>query len=194
LSSGKLRGFCTGLIRIVQVWVCFLFGYVLQGRKEHEQEEESMAKRVQESIEVEAPLQDVFLYWSNFQNFPKIMRNVEEVRATGPDTSRWRVKGPVGKTVEYEAKTTEMSPTRGIAWESIEGEVENSGRVRFEEVAPGRTRIEVTMTYGDPPGGKVGEVVADAIYNPERELREDLENFAKQVERGELRLGGPTSS
>jgi uncharacterized membrane protein len=154
---------------------------------------ESMAKRVQESIEVEAPLQDVFLYWSDFQNFPRIMRNVEEIRATGPDTSRWRVKGPLGKTVEYEARTTEMSPTRGIAWESVEGEVENSGRVRFEEVAPGRTRIEVTMTYSDPPGGKVGEFVADAIYNPERELREDLENFARTVEQGELRLGRPGS-
>ena len=43
----------------------------------------------------------------------------------------------------------------------------------------------------DPPGGKVGEVVADAISNPEREMREDLENFARQVERGELNLGGP---
>jgi uncharacterized membrane protein len=153
-----------------------------------------MAQRVQENIEVQAPLQDVFLYWSNFQNLPKIMRNVEEIHATGPDTSRWRVKGPLGKTVEYEARTTEMTPTRGIAWQSVEGEVENSGQVSFEEVAPDRTRIEVTMNYADPPGGKVGEVVADAISNPEREMREDLENFARNVERGELRLGGPTSS
>ncbi len=153
-----------------------------------------MAQRVHESIEVQAPLQEVFLYWSNFQNFPTIMRNVEEVHATGPDTNRWRVKGPLGKSVEYEAKTTEMSPTGGIAWQSVEGEVENSGQVRFEEVAADRTRIEVTMNYADPPGGKVGEVVADAISNPEREMREDLENFARKVERGELRLGGPTSS
>jgi hypothetical protein len=26
------------------------------------------------------------------------------------------------------------------------------------------------MNYADPPGGKVGEVVADAISNPEREM------------------------
>ena len=150
-----------------------------------------MPQRVQESIEVQAPLQDVFLYWSNFQNFPKIMRNVEGVRATGQDTSRWRVKGPLGKTVEYDARTTEMSPTRGIAWNSTEGEVNTSGQVRFEEVGADRTRIEITMNYSDPPGGRVGEVVADAISNPEREIREDLENFARRVERGELQLGGP---
>lgn len=153
-----------------------------------------MAQRVQESVEVQAPLQDVFLYWSNFQNLPEIMRNVEEIRATGPDTSHWRVKGPLGTTVEYEARTTEMSPTSGIAWQSVEGDVDNSGQVRFEEVATGRTRIEVTMSYADPPGGKIGEVVADTISNPEQEMREDLENFARKVERGELRLGGPTTS
>jgi uncharacterized membrane protein len=49
------------------------------------------------------------------------------------------------------------------------------------------------MNYADPPGGKVGEVVADAISNPEREMHEDLENFARTVEQGELRLGGPGS-
>ena len=151
-----------------------------------------MAQRVQESIEVQAPLlQDVFTYWSNLENFPRIMSNVEEVRVAG-DTSHWRVKGPLGKTVEFDARTTEMSPERGIAWNSTnDNEVETSGQVRFEEVAEGRTRIDVTMNYADPPGGKVGEVVADAISNPEREMREDLENFARQVERGELDLGGP---
>jgi len=150
-----------------------------------------MAQRVHESIEVQAPLQDVFTYWSNLENLPQIMRNVEEVRVAG-DTSHWRVKGPLGKTVEFDARTTEMSPERGIGWNSTnDNEVETSGQVRFEEVTEGRTRIDVTMNYADPPGGRVGEVVADAVSNPEREMREDLENFARKIERGELDLGGP---
>ncbi len=62
-------------------------------------------------------------------------------------------------------------------------------RLDFEEVSPGRTRIDVTMNYADPPGGKVGEVAANVLSNPERMLRDDLENFARIVERGEL--GGP---
>lgn len=69
--------------------------------------------------------------------------------------------------------------------------MDTSGQVRFEEVSTGRTRIDVTMNYADPPGGRVGEVVADAVSNPEREMREDLENFARKVERGEIELGGP---
>ena len=148
-----------------------------------------MAQRVHESIEVQAPVEEVFRYWSNFENFSNFMQNVEEVRMTGQDTSHWQVKGPLGKSVEFDARTTEMDPNRGIGWNTTEGEVMTSGEARFEEVSPGRTRIDVTMNYADPPGGKIGEVAANAISNPERNLREDLENFARIVERGEL--GGP---
>jgi uncharacterized membrane protein len=145
-----------------------------------------MAQRVHESIEVQAPLEDVFSYWSNFENFSDFMQNVEEVRMTGQDTSHWRVKGPLDKSVEFDARTTEMDPSRGIGWNTVEGEVMTSGEARFEEVSPGRTRVEVTMNYANPPGGAVGEVVANVLSNPERNLRDDLENFAKIVERGEL--------
>jgi uncharacterized membrane protein len=150
-----------------------------------------VAQRVHESIEVQAPLQDVFTYWSNLEHFPAIMSNVEEVRVTDNDRSHWKVEGPLGRSVEFDARTTEMSPERGIGWESVEGEVETSGQVRFEEVAVGRTRIDVTMNYADPPGGRIGELAANALSNPERQMREDLENFARKVEQGELQLDGP---
>src|SRR5918997_6691473 len=150
-----------------------------------------MAQRVNESIEVQAPVEDVFRYWSNFENFSNFRENVEEVRMTGQGTSHWRVKGPLGKSVEFEARTTEMDPNRGIGWNTTEGEVMTSGEARFEEVAPVRTRVEVTLNYADPPGGAVGEAVANILSNPERNLREDLQNFAEIVERGEL--GGPES-
>jgi len=148
-----------------------------------------MAQRVHETIEVVAPVQEVFAYWSNFEYFPNFMQNVEEVRMIDRDTSRWRIKGPLGKSVEFDAKTTEMDPNRGIGWNTEDGEVMTSGEARFEKVTPDRTRIEVTMNYADPPGGKVGEVAAEVLQNPDREVREDLQNFAEIVERGEL--GGP---
>jgi uncharacterized membrane protein len=154
-----------------------------------------MAQRVHESIEVQAPLQDVFAYWSNFENFSRFMQNIEEVRMTGEDMSHWRVKGPLGKSVEFDAKTTEMDPERGIGWNTVYGDVMTSGEVRFEELLPDRTRVEVTMNYSNPPGGKVGEVVANAISDPEKSMKEDLQNFAEIVERGELvRAENQTSS
>ena len=147
-----------------------------------------MAQRVQESIEVQAPLQDVYNYWSNFENFPRFMENIEEVRMTGQDTSHWKVKGLLGVSVEFDAKTTEMNPERGVGWNTVDGQVMTSGEVTFQEVQPDSTRVELTMNYADPPGGKVGEAVANILSDPEKSTRQDLENFARIVERGELFL------
>ena len=94
---------------------------------------------MQESIEVQASVEGIYSYWSNFENFSMFMSNVEEVRITGQDTSHWRVKGPVGKSVEFDAKTTELDPNRGIGWNTVEGEVMTSGEVRVEEGARGWT-------------------------------------------------------
>jgi uncharacterized membrane protein len=78
------------------------------------------------------PVKDVFAYWSNFENFPDFMQNIEEVRMTGEDTNHWRLKGPLGKNVEFDAKTTEMDPNRGIGWNTVNGQVMTSGEGRFE--------------------------------------------------------------
>lgn len=145
-----------------------------------------MAQQVQDNVEVEAPLEDVFRYWSNFENFPNFMQNVEEVRMTGEDKSHWKVKGPLGVSVEFDAETTEMDSDKGIGWNTVDGEVTTSGQVRFEEVSPDRTRVNVTMTYDDPPGGAVGEAVANVLSEPAKSLEEDLSNFARIVERGEM--------
>jgi uncharacterized membrane protein len=86
-----------------------------------------MAQRVHESVEVQAPVGDVFAYWSNFENVPNFMQNIEEVRMTEEDTSHWRVKGPLGKSVEFDAKTTEMDPNRGNGRNTVAGQVMTSG-------------------------------------------------------------------
>lgn len=148
-----------------------------------------MAQRVNESIEVNASKDQVFRYWSDFTNFPEFMDNIEEVRMTGEDISHWKVKGPLGKSVEFDARTTEMDPDRGIGWNTVDGEVMTSGEVRFEELGPDRTRVEVTMNYADPPGGKAGEKVASILSDPSKSTRQDLENFERIVERGGLDSG-----
>ncbi len=74
----------------------------------HARERQEMAQRVNESIVLQAPVGEIFAYWSNFENFPNLMpnlmQNIEEVRTTGEDTSHWRVKGPLGKSVEFDAR------------------------------------------------------------------------------------------
>jgi len=143
-----------------------------------------MPQRVEGNIEIEAPVETVYGYWETLENLPNFMANVQEVTPTGPDTTHWRVKGPLGKTLEWEAQTTQKEHNSAIDWNSTQGEVETSGQVRFQEAGQNRTRVEVQMNYADPPGGKIGEVASRAIANPKLQLEQDLRNL-KDILEGE---------
>lgn len=141
-----------------------------------------MPQRVEGNIEVEAPAQKVYEYWRNLENLPQFMSNIEDVRSTGPDTTHWVVKGPLGAKVEFDARTTQDEPNQAIGWNTVDGQVQTSGQVRFREVTPNRTRVEVQMNYADPPGGKVGEVASRAVANPKVMMEQDLRNFKDIIE------------
>ncbi len=141
-----------------------------------------MAQRVESSVIVEAPVARVYEYWSNLENLSNFMTNVEEVRAVGPDRTHWRIKGPLGAKMEYDAQTTQDEENRAIGWNSVDGDVQTSGQVRFQELGPERTRIEVTMNYSDPPGGKLGEVGSRFVANPQAMVNQDLMYFKEIME------------
>jgi uncharacterized membrane protein len=106
-----------------------------------------MPQRVEGSIEIAVPVETVYGYWETLENLPNFMANVEEIVPTGPDTTRWRVKGPLGTTLEWEARTTHKEPNSTIGWITNAGaDVDNSGVVRFRESAPSVTLVEVVNT------------------------------------------------
>ena len=141
-----------------------------------------MAQQVEGSIEAQAPVQTVYEYWRNLENLPSFMSNIEEVRSTGPDTTHWVVKGPLGTRMEFDARTTQDEPNSAIGWNTVDGDVQTSGQVRFQELGPDRTRIDVTMNYANPPGGKVGEAASKAVANPKLMMEQDLRNFRDIIE------------
>ena len=60
------------------------------------------------------------------------MENIEAVDPIDARRSRWRVKAPAGKTVEWESVITDEQPGRSLTWQSVEGaDVDNSGKVEF---------------------------------------------------------------
>ncbi len=141
-----------------------------------------MAQRIDGSIEVAAPVEKVYDYWKDLENLPQFMSNIEEVRATGPDTTHWVVRGPLGYKAEFDAKTTQNEPNSALAWNTENGDVETSGQVRFKELSENRTRVEVQMNYWNPPGGKLGEAASRVTSGPKTILVQDLKNFKDIME------------
>ena len=146
-------------------------------------------QRVEKSIRVNAPVEQVYSYWRNFDNFSSFMEHVEDVRATSPDGKRshWKIKGPLGKSVEFDAEMTKDEPNRMIGWNSLGGDMGTSGAVTFNQLDE-NTEVHVVMQWFDPPGGAVGEAASRMLQNPEKMLEEDLQRF-KDIAEGRVGSG-----
>ncbi len=146
---------------------------------------------IQKTIRVAAPVEQVWELWSNFEQFPRFMSHLREVRRVGQDRSHWIANGPAGLPVEWDAVVTEWLANESIAWKSVEGSVvRTAGRVRFRPTADGSTEIDVYLSY-NPPAGALGHAVA-ALFgaDPKHAMDEDMVRLKSLLEEGKTRAGG----
>jgi uncharacterized membrane protein len=129
---------------------------------------------IQKTIVVEAPVEQVYAFWSNYGNFPLFMSHVRDVQDLGASRSRWIVSGPGGLPVEWNAVLTERIPDTLLAWRSEPGSMlENAGVIRFAPEGAG-TRIDLRFCY-NPPAGRAGRAMADFFgADPRARVNEDL--------------------
>ena len=87
---------------------------------------------IQKTLFVGAPVERVYEFWTDYENFPLFMSNVREVQDLGGGRSHWVVSGPGGVPIEWDSVLTEQVPGETIAWRSRPGSMlENAGVVRF---------------------------------------------------------------
>jgi len=143
---------------------------------------------VSKNITINRPVSDVYGFWRNFENLPKIMQHLESVSILDDGRSHWVAKAPIGMTVAWDAEMISDEPNQRIAWRSLEGAtVPNTGSVLFKEAYGGRgTEIRIELKY-DPPGGGLGAAVAKLLgEEPSVQIQEDLYRFRQLMEAGEV--------
>jgi uncharacterized membrane protein len=134
-------------------------------------------ERLQKSIEVDRPLNQVYNQWTQFEEFPRFMEGVKSVKQLDDTRLHW-VAEIGGKEKEWTAKIIEQIPDHRIAWESESGEF-TSGVVSFQSMGPNRTRVTLEITY-DPKG--FVENAGDAIGVVSRRVENDLKRFKEFIE------------
>ena len=139
--------------------------------------------KIEDTIEVQVPVQQAYNQWTQFEDFPKFMEGIQSVQQLDDTHVHW-VAEIRGETREWTTEITEQQPDEKVAWKTIEGEVKNDGVVTFEPIAGGQTRINVEM---DVEGESSAENVAgDLLGVVKRQVRGDLERFKELIEnRGE---------
>ena len=141
---------------------------------------------LQKTITIDAPVETVFKFWTAYENFPRFMSRVLDVRPGGGERqSHWTVAGPAGVPVEFDADVSSFVPNQALAWRTVEGSpVAHAGLVHFEPTGDGRTRVHVRMSY-TPPGGWLGHGVAAAFgVDPKSSLDADLARMKTLLETG----------
>jgi uncharacterized membrane protein len=129
---------------------------------------------IQKTLYIEAPIDQVYGFWSKYENFPLFMSHVREVEDRGQGRSHWKVSGPGGVPIEWNAVLSQQTPNEVIAWRSEAGSMlENAGIIRFTPAGSG-TRVDLRFCY-HPPAGGAGQAVVELLgSDPRAKLNEDL--------------------
>jgi len=132
---------------------------------------------IEESIEVDVPVRTAYNQWTQFEEFPRFMEGVQEIRQVDETHTHWRTK-IAGVEREFDAEITEQHPDHRVAWRSTSGAT-NAGVVTFHRISDDKTRVMLQMDV-DPDGAV--EKVGDALGVAKRRVKGDLENFKALIE------------
>jgi uncharacterized membrane protein len=186
LKQGSLRGALTALAG---------GGLLYQGvtkqstiQKAQEAIGINQAIKVEKTVTINKPADELYRFWHDFENFPKFMKHLKDVKVQGNKRSHWIANAPLGSSVEWDADILEDRENEFISWASVEGaDVDNSGFVRFSK-APGDrgTEVKVVLEY-NPPGGVLASAIAKLFgEEPEQQIGDDLRRFKMLMEAGEI--------
>ena len=132
---------------------------------------------IEQSIDLEVPVRAAYDQWTQFEDFPKFMKGVEEIRQLDDRHLHW-VAELGGTRHEWDAEITEQLPDERVAWRNTDGK-DNAGVVTFHKLDDQRSRVMVQIDFV-PEGIK--EKVGSAINAPDRQVKGDLERFKELVE------------
>ena len=140
---------------------------------------------VTESVDVNVPVRTAYNQWTQFEDFPRFMTGVSEIRQLDATTTHWKTDID-GVKREFDAKITEQLPDERVAWTSIEGS-KQAGVVTFHRLDDTHTRVTCQMEF-DPQG--FTEKAGDKLGFLDRQVKGDMTRFKEYIEgRGGVETG-----
>ena len=132
---------------------------------------------IEESVDVEATIADVYGQWTQFEEFPQFMEGVESIQQIDDTHLHW-IAVVDGVRREWDAVVTEQHPEERVAWKATGG-VHHSGVVTFHRIDDHTTRVMLQLDV--KPEGVV-EKIGDALGFVRRQAVGDLGRFKDFIE------------
>jgi uncharacterized membrane protein len=139
---------------------------------------------VMESVLVAVPVRTAYDQWTQFEEFPRFMDDIDRVEQLDDTRLRWAATID-GVHEEWDAAITEQQPDERIAWRAMGKGM--AGLVTFEQLGDASTRVSVRMSWQpEGPAEKVGAALGvDASH-----VRQDLQRFKELIEQQRVATGG----
>jgi len=140
---------------------------------------------VVESVDVAVPVQTAYNQWTQFEEFPRFMAGVQEVRQLDDKRSHWVAK-IAGVTKEWDAEVVRQEPDTIISWRGF-GDADQLGTVMFQRLDATRTRVTLDLEI-EP--NDAATKLADAVGLVEARIDGDLARFKDFIESRGVETGG----
>lgn len=139
--------------------------------------------KIEESIIIQAPREELFRFWRKLDNLPRFMRHLESVTVIDDDRSHWIARAPLGLHVAWDALIHTEREGAMISWRSLPGGmIDTAGSVHFEPAGIDGTDVSVVLKY-DLPGGALAAAFARLFGEaPEQQIRDDLQRLKRHME------------
>src|SRR6266550_2716259 len=137
---------------------------------------------IQRWTDVAVPVDKAYRAWTQFEEFPKFMHRVLDVKQEDRDKIHFTEKIWFS-TREWDGEITERRKNDRIAWKSTKG-TQHSGVISFHKLDANLTRVLVTVDF--VPSGMI-EKMASGMRFVKRAVQADLARFKAYVEFGDVK-------
>lgn len=136
-----------------------------------------MAK-IEQSIEVNVPVRTAYDQLTRFEEYPRFIENVAEVRQIDDRHLHWHTRTG-NLDMEWDAEITQQVPEQCIAWRNTSGPA-YEGRIELQKTGDDRTTLKVTMEC--EPKQQMLATHGDAQQMIAQRAEHDLIRFKKFIE------------
>jgi uncharacterized membrane protein len=143
---------------------------------------------VEQSIDVDVAASAAYDQWTQFDSFPQWMEGVASIEQTDATHLHWVAKvrrefaAVQDETREWDARISEQTRARRIAWESVGGESDekpSAGAATFEPLGDSSCRVTFRMEWEPEGGPETPSQVLDAVRQV---VSADLARFKDFIE------------